>query len=136
MTLEFVQNSRESAHKVEIPLLKQAAESFVPGTNKRDDVSAAESMYSPFEKQRCDHKQVIQEIFRVKEGDIKKKQVPKYFADAPSDCRMVKVPVQDDSPISDTTPISKSNIYGEDGIQSDCKKAAPSIFHRRALSIQ
>jgi hypothetical protein len=48
MTLEFAQKSRESPHKVEIPLLKQAAESFVPGMNKRDDVAAAESMSSPF----------------------------------------------------------------------------------------
>jgi hypothetical protein len=29
MNLEFAQTSRESPHKVEIPLLKQAAESFV-----------------------------------------------------------------------------------------------------------
>jgi hypothetical protein len=50
MTLEFAQKSRESPHKVEIPLLKQAAESFIPGTNKRDDVAAAESMSSSFEK--------------------------------------------------------------------------------------
>jgi hypothetical protein len=69
MTLEFAQNSSESPHKVEIPLLKQAAESFVPGMNKRDDVAAVESMYSPFEKQLCDHNQVTQDIFRVKEGD-------------------------------------------------------------------
>jgi hypothetical protein len=40
---------------------------------------------------------------------------------------MAKVPVEEDSPISDTTPISKSIIYGEDVEQSDCKKAAPSI---------
>jgi hypothetical protein len=51
MTLEFAQKSRESPHKVEIPLLKQAAESFLPEMNKRDDIAAAESMYSPFEKQ-------------------------------------------------------------------------------------
>jgi hypothetical protein len=57
---------------------------------------------------------------------IGKKQVPKYFADAPSDCKMAKVPVQDDSPISDSTPISKS-IYGEYVLQSDFKKASPSI---------
>jgi hypothetical protein len=50
MTFEFAQNSRESPHKIEIPLLKQAAESFIPGMNNRDDVAAAESMSSPFEK--------------------------------------------------------------------------------------
>jgi hypothetical protein len=66
--------------------------------NKRDDVTAAESMSSPFEKQLCDHKQVTQDIFRVKEGDSKNKQVPKYFADAPSDLKMAEVPVQEDSP--------------------------------------
>jgi hypothetical protein len=63
----------ESPHKVEIPLLKQAAESFVPETNKRDDVAAAERISSPFKKQLCDHKQVTQYIFMVKEGDSKKK---------------------------------------------------------------
>jgi hypothetical protein len=40
---------------------------------------------------------------------------------------MPEVHVQDDSPINDTTPISKSTIYGEDVLQSDCKKAASSI---------
>jgi hypothetical protein len=128
MTLEFAQKSRELPHKVEIPLLKQAAESFVPGVNKRDDVAAAESMSSTFEKQMCNHKQVTQYIFRVKKGDSKKKQVPNYFDDAPRDCKMAKVPVQEDSPISDTTPISKSIIYGEDVVvQPDFKKAASSI---------
>jgi hypothetical protein len=34
--------------------------------------------------------------------------------DAPSDSKMVEVPVKEYSPISDTTPISKSIIYGED----------------------
>jgi hypothetical protein len=58
MTLDFAQNSRESPHKVEIPLLKQAAESFFSNMNKIDDFAAAESMSSPFEKQLCDHKQV------------------------------------------------------------------------------
>jgi hypothetical protein len=48
MTLEFAHKSRESPHTVDIHLLKQAAASFVPGTNKRDDVAAAESMSSPF----------------------------------------------------------------------------------------
>jgi hypothetical protein len=43
MTLKFAQKSRESSHKVEIPLLKQAADSFVPGMNKRGDVTAAKS---------------------------------------------------------------------------------------------
>jgi hypothetical protein len=62
MTLEFAQKSRESPHKVEIPLLKQATETFVPDMNKRDDIAAAESMYSPFEKKLCDHKQVTQDI--------------------------------------------------------------------------
>jgi hypothetical protein len=51
MTLKCVQKSRESPHKVDIPLLKEAAESFVPGIKKRDDFASAESMYSPFEKQ-------------------------------------------------------------------------------------
>jgi hypothetical protein len=36
-------------------------------------------------------------------------------------------PVQEDSPISDITPISKPIIYGEHIITSDHKKAAPSI---------
>jgi hypothetical protein len=40
---------------------------------------------------------------------------------------MAEVPVQEDSPISDTTPISKPIIYGEHVITSDFKKAAPSI---------
>jgi hypothetical protein len=40
---------------------------------------------------------------------------------------MSEVSVQEDSPISDTTTISKSIIYGEDGVQSDFKKAASSI---------
>jgi hypothetical protein len=66
-------------------------------------------------------------MFRVQEGDSKNKQVPKYIADAPSDCKMAKLPVQEDYTISDTPPIPKSIIYGEDVIQSDCKKAAPSI---------
>jgi hypothetical protein len=63
MTLEFAQKSRESPHRVEIPLLKQAAESFVPEMNKRYDIAAAESISSPFEKQMCDHKRVTQDIF-------------------------------------------------------------------------
>jgi hypothetical protein len=33
-------------------------------------------MSSPFDKQRCDHKQVAQDIFRVKEGDINKIKSP------------------------------------------------------------
>jgi hypothetical protein len=48
MTLEFAQKSRESPHTVEIPLMKQAAASFIPGINKSDDIAAAESMSSPF----------------------------------------------------------------------------------------
>jgi hypothetical protein len=88
MTLEFAQKSRESPHKVDIPLLKKAAETFVTDMNKKDDIAAAESISSPFEKQLCDHKQVTQDIFRVKQGDSKNKQVPKYFAYAPSDCNM------------------------------------------------
>jgi hypothetical protein len=48
MTLEFAQKSRESPHKVEIPLLKHAADSFVPGMNKRDDAASSESMPSSF----------------------------------------------------------------------------------------
>jgi hypothetical protein len=77
MTLEFAQKSRESPHKVYIPLLKQAAESFIPGMNKRDDITEAESMSSPFEKQLCDNKEVTQAIFRVKEGDSKKSKSPR-----------------------------------------------------------
>jgi hypothetical protein len=69
MTSEFAQKSRESPHKVENPLLKQAAESFVPSMNKRDDIAASESMSSPFEKQMCDHKQATQDMFRVKEDE-------------------------------------------------------------------
>jgi hypothetical protein len=80
MTLEFAQKSRESPYKVEIPLLKQSAESFVPDMNKRHDFSATESMSSPFEKQlrdhKQDHKQVTQDIFRVKEGHSKKSKSP------------------------------------------------------------
>jgi hypothetical protein len=53
----------------------------------------------------------------VKEGDSKNKQVPKYFADAPSVCKMAEVPVQEDPPIIDTTPISKSITYGEDVVR-------------------
>jgi hypothetical protein len=49
MTLEFAQKSRESPHRVEIPLLKQAAESFVPDTHKRDAIAEAESISSHFE---------------------------------------------------------------------------------------
>jgi hypothetical protein len=45
MTLEFAQKSREYPNKVDIPLLKQAAESFLPEINKRDDIAADESMY-------------------------------------------------------------------------------------------
>jgi hypothetical protein len=76
MTLEFTQKSRESPHKVEIPLLKQAAESFVPDMNKIDDVVAAESMSSPFENQLCDHRLVTQDIVRVKGGDSKNSKSP------------------------------------------------------------
>jgi hypothetical protein len=56
-----------------------------------------------------------------------KKKVPKYFADAPSDCKMAEVPVQEDFPISDTTPIPKSIINGDYGVQPDCKKPVPFI---------
>jgi hypothetical protein len=76
VTLEFAQKSRESPHKVEIPLLKQAAENFVPDSNKRYDVVLAESTSSPFEKQLCDHNQVTQDIFRAKEGDSKNIKSP------------------------------------------------------------
>jgi hypothetical protein len=58
--------------------MKQAAESFVPGTKQRDDVASAESMSSPFEKQMCDHTQFTQDMFRVKEGD-RKKTSPQVF---------------------------------------------------------
>jgi hypothetical protein len=37
--------------------------------NNKDDVAAAEIISSPFEKQLLDHKQVTQDMFRVKEGD-------------------------------------------------------------------
>jgi hypothetical protein len=53
---------------------------------------------------------------------------------------MAKVPVQEDYPISDTTPISKPIIYGEHVITSYCKKKdAPSIeghspFHQPTKS--
>jgi hypothetical protein len=123
MTFEFAQKSRESPHKVENFLLKQAAESFVPDMNKRDEVAASESMSSPFENQLCEHKQATQYISRVKEGDSKKASPQ----DAPSNCKMPEVPVQEDSPINDTTPISKSIIYGEYVLHSDCKKPVPSI---------
>jgi hypothetical protein len=76
MTLEFAQKSRESPQKVEIPLQKQVAESFLPDMNKRDDIAAAESMSSPFEKQLCDHKQVTQDIFGVKRVKVKKSKSP------------------------------------------------------------
>jgi hypothetical protein len=77
-TLEFAQNSRASPHMVEIPLLQQTAESFVIGMNKRDDVAASEIMSSAFESQLCNHKQVTQYMFRVNEGDSKKKS-PQVF---------------------------------------------------------
>jgi hypothetical protein len=82
---------------------------------------------STFKKYLCNHKQVTQDMCGVKEGGSKNKQVPKYFADTPSDCKMAEVPVQEDSPISDTTSISKPIIYGEHIITSDHKKVAPSI---------
>jgi hypothetical protein len=69
-------------------------------------------------------------MFGVKEGESKNKQVAKYFADTPSDCKMAEFPVQEDYPISDTTPISKPIIYGEHVITSDFKKSAPSIEGR------
>jgi hypothetical protein len=47
--------------------------------------------------------QVTQDIFRMKQGDSQKEQVPKYFAGAPSDYKMAEVPVQEDSTIVDTT---------------------------------
>jgi hypothetical protein len=97
--------------------------------NTRYDVAAGERMSSPFEKQLCDHKQVTQYIFRMKDGDSKKSKSPNILLMPPSDCKMAEVPVQEDSPISDTTPISKSIIYGEDVIQSDFKKAAPCPMH-------
>jgi hypothetical protein len=50
MTLDVAQKSRKSSHKVELPLPKQAAESFIPGMNERDDFSAAERVSSSFEK--------------------------------------------------------------------------------------
>jgi hypothetical protein len=62
--------------------------------SERNAIEAAESMSSPFEKHLCDHTQVTQDIFGVKEGETKNKQVPKYFADTPSDCNMTEVPVQ------------------------------------------
>jgi hypothetical protein len=78
--------------------------------NKRDEIAEAESMSSPFEKHLCDHKQVLE-----------------YFSDTPSYCKMAEVPVQEDSTISNTIPISKPIIYGEHVITSEFKKAASSI---------
>jgi hypothetical protein len=75
----------------------------------------------------CDHKQVTEDMFGVKEGESKNKQVPKHFSDTLSDFKMAEVPVQKNYIISDTTPISKPIIYGEHIIASDHKKAAPSI---------
>jgi hypothetical protein len=66
-------------------------------------------MSSPFEKHLCDHKQVTQYICGVKKGESKNKRVPKYFADASSDCNMAEVSVQQDSRIRDTTPILNTN---------------------------
>jgi hypothetical protein len=40
---------------------------------------------------------------------------------------MAEFPVQEDSPIRDTTPIPKPIIYGEHVVTSDFKKQAPSI---------
>jgi hypothetical protein len=48
MTLEFAQKSRESQHNIEILQLKQAAESFVSGMNKRDGIAEDESISSTF----------------------------------------------------------------------------------------
>jgi hypothetical protein len=61
-------------------------------------------------------------------------QVPNYVAGAPSDCKMPAVPVQENSPISDTALISKSRIYGEDGVCSDYKKVVPSIVYSSTFS--
>jgi hypothetical protein len=71
MTLEYAQKSRESPHKVEIPLLKQTADNFVLEMNKRDDIVAAESMSSPFGNQLCDHKQVTKYILGCKRLKVK-----------------------------------------------------------------
>jgi hypothetical protein len=59
---------------------------------------------------------------------ISKKHVPNYVDGAPSDCKMPAVHVQENSTISDTTLVSKSRIYEEDGEWSDCKKDVPSII--------
>jgi hypothetical protein len=76
MTFEFAQKSREPPQKVEIPLLEQATDNFVPGTNNRDGIAAAESMTSSFEKQTYDHKKFTQDIIRMKEGDSTKSKSP------------------------------------------------------------
>jgi hypothetical protein len=102
LTQEFAQKARESSRKVEIPLLKQAAESFVPVMNKIDGIVAAESMSSPFEKHLCHHKKVTQYIFRVKEGDSKKRKSPSILLIPFQIARWPKF-----SPISVITQISK-----------------------------
>jgi hypothetical protein len=70
MTLEFPQESRESPHEVEIPLLKQAAESFVPGLNERYYFAADKSMSSPFEKYVTPWRKDDQSSFRSELGGI------------------------------------------------------------------
>jgi hypothetical protein len=80
-------------------------------------------------------KQVTQYIFRVKEGDSQEKQAPKDVDGTRSDCKKPAVPVQDNSLVSDTTPISNSRIYGEDGVQSDYNKTVPSIKEHSPLSV-
>jgi hypothetical protein len=47
---------------------------------------------------------------------------------------MPSVTVQENSPISDTTMISKSRIYGEDDVWSDYKKALPSIVYHSTFN--
>ena len=66
-----------------------------------------------FEKQLCNHKQVTQDIFRVKQGDSQKEKVTNLFGDAPSDCKMDEVHGEEDSPILETTPLSKSSYKNE-----------------------
>jgi hypothetical protein len=71
MTLEFAQKSRELPNKVEIRLMKEAGNRFIPGMNKRYEIAAAKKISSPYEKQPCDHKQVTgRKKVTVKKGRL------------------------------------------------------------------
>jgi hypothetical protein len=71
----------------------------------------------------CDHKQVTQDMFRVKEGS----KSPSVLLMPLQIARWPNNPVQEDSPTSETAPISKSIMYGEYFVQSDCKKAITGL---------